>query len=138
MRSRMRVISIAVFVILSGVVGTCFCFAAQGEGVYHIVDPEGKSLNEFGWSTLGKIIGDSIRNISIIEYYGRWTDENEAKEQLIKILHNKEREISSAPLWNMDMPVQVIAMIDYVDGHKGKVAVVAEYRVGFQLAFRTF
>ena len=122
----MRTINIAICIFM---LGASFCFA-QG-GIYSIVDPKGVSVNKSGESTLGTVIGEAIKDIEIIEYDGGWKDKEEAKEQLIKILNNKELKISSSALWNQDVPVQLVGIIEYADGSKGKIA-VAQHRVGFQ------
>jgi len=118
-----------IFSICIILLGASFCFA-QG-GIYSIIDSKGISLNKFGESTLEEVLGDAIKDISIIEYNGGWKDKDEAKTQLIKILHTKEIKASSTPLWNMDIPVELVGIINYVDGSEGKIA-VAQHRVGFQ------
>ena len=122
----MKSFFIAICIILAG---TSYCFA-QG-GIYTIIDPKGVSLNKFGESTLGEIIDDAVKDVLITEYNGGWKDKEEANSQLIKILHIREIRVSSAPLWNMDIPVEVIGVIKYKDGSEGKIA-VAQHRVGFQ------
>ena len=105
--------------------------SAQG-GLYSICDPKGAYLyTEEKWLTLEEIIGDSIKDIHIIKYYGGWKDENEAKEHLLNKLQDRTIKACSIPQWNMDMPVELVGMIEYRGGSQGKI-VVAQHRVGFQ------
>ncbi len=108
---------------------TALCFAQ--DGIFSIVDPESKSRNTFRAYSLNTVIADTIKEILITEYIGGWNDKHEAKKELIDLFEEKEIIVSSRPLWNMDIPVELIGVIVFNDGTKGKCA-VAQHRVGFQ------
>ncbi|MBU0469766.1 MAG: hypothetical protein KKD07_06915 [Candidatus Omnitrophica bacterium] len=111
---------------------TCsqYCFS-QG-GIYSLIDPEGKYLNVKQKDYIVKeIIGKEIKDIVIIEYYGGWESKEVAIVEIIKILNDKEIKASSTPLWNMDIPVELVGIIKYGKGSEGKI-VVSRHRVGFQ------
>ncbi len=100
-------------------------------GIYSIVDPEGKSVNTFEKYRLKKVLGDTIKEIIITKYINGWKNKHEAKKELMAIFEDKEIIVSSGPLWNMDSPLELIGVIVYTNGAKGKFA-VAQHRVGFQ------
>jgi hypothetical protein len=106
-----------------------FCFAQAG--IYSTIDPYGLSSDTHEESTLGEIVGDTIKNVSIIEYHGGWKDKSQAREDLLNVLRNKKIKVSSWFLWPMDMPVELVGVIEYSDGSQGKIGVVKQ-RVGFQ------
>ncbi len=113
------------FILLTAAV----CFA-QG-GLYSTVDPEGKSANTFKKCSLNRVVGDTIKEIIVTEYIGGWENRSDAKRELIALFEDKEIIVSSEPLWNMDIPVELIGIIVFNDGSTGKFA-VAQHRVGFQ------
>ncbi len=100
-------------------------------GIYSIVAPEGKSINTFEEYRLKRVIGDTIKEIIITEYISGWRNKHDAKKELMGIFEDKEIITSSRPIWNMDFPLELIGIIVYKNGAKGKFA-VAQHRVGFQ------
>ena len=123
----MRPFGSAVF--LASVLAASVCFA-QG-GIYSICDPRGRFFNsKLETKTLGEVIGREIKDISIIESAG-WKDAGQAKAQLTAKLQDSAIEAYSCPIWNMDIPVDLVGVIEYRNGFKGKIAVAA-HRVGFQ------
>ncbi len=100
-------------------------------GIYWIVDPEGKSLNTFEKRSLKRVVGDTMKDIIITEYFGGWRNKQDAKKELMGVFKNKNIIAHSGPLWNLDFPVELIGIIVFKNGFKGKFA-VAQHRVGFQ------
>jgi len=108
------------------------CVAQGFSSLYAIIDPFGKYADvEIEWRNLQDIIKGNIKDIHIVEFHGGWRDETEARKQLIEIFKDKNIEASSGPLWNVDFPVELIAMIKYLDGSERTVAICG-HRVGFQ------
>jgi len=127
MRKLYRLVSFLLISIFSWV------YVAQGlSSLYAIIDPLGKYADvKIEWRNLQDIIGENIKDIHIIEFRGGWRNESEARMQLIEIFKDKKIEASSAPLWNVDFPVELIGIIKYLNGSEGKVAICG-HRVGFQ------
>lgn len=123
-----RINVVIVFAII--LLGTSIAFA-QGS-IYSICDPEGKYLNtKEEWLPLEAIIGNTIKDITVIEFHGGWKDKEEAKRQLMNKLQDIKIKASSLPRWSMDLPVELVGIIKYQDGFQGKIA-VNQHRVGFQ------
>jgi LEA14-like dessication related protein len=108
------------------------CVAQGPSSLYAIIDPFGKYANvEMEWLNLQDIIGETIKDIQIVESHGKWRNITEPRKQLLEILKVKNIEACSLPLWNLDFPVELIGLIKYSDGSEGKVA-ICRHRVGFQ------
>ncbi|MBU2540765.1 MAG: hypothetical protein KJ593_02585 [Candidatus Omnitrophica bacterium] len=120
-------------IFITTVIILLYSFICYGQGgLYSIVDPEGKNNHvKIEWHRIEQIINSEIKDITIIEFNGGWKDVQEAKKQLLEKLNDKEVKVSSVPLWNMDIAVELVGIIEFQEGSQGKIA-VAQYRVGFQ------
>lgn len=99
-------------------------------GMYSRLEAGGGD-SDISQSTLGEVIENKIKDIQITEYYGGWASVAEAKKELLNKLNDRNISISSAPLWNLDIPVQLVGTIEYTNGVTG-IVVVVQHRVGFQ------
>jgi hypothetical protein len=105
-----------------------------GGNIYTICDPQiGRSspIVDETITSLGDILNDEIADIYIDQLNDGWLNKKQAEDDLLAIFGESDIEASTGPLWNMAMPVDLVATITYQDGTQ-RVAAVAGWRVCFQ------
>lgn len=100
-------------------------------GIYNLCDPQLGSSAPDTQATLGEILNGEIADIYIDQLYDGWLTKSQAEADLLAVLGEGSIQASSAPLWNLDFPVDLVATITYRDGTQ-RVAAVARWRVCFQ------
>lgn len=105
-----------------------------GGNIYTICDPQIGSSSpvvDETMAALGDILNDEIADVYIDQLNDGWLNKKQAEDDLLALFAESDIEASPNPLWNMAMPVDLVATITYRDGTQ-RVAAVAGWRVCFQ------